>query len=175
MSVAGRLAQLVAGVASRSTALQVLPAATAAASSWLGKGSSSVTHTVQSAFHSSPHSWQATAPTTAGGEAVTKTDEKYAHLTDKDIWDEAWAYEPRFGTEDSPIMVPSLLSERIIGVTDPEDDTLVIWGIIREGEPPKQLVAGGEFFSLKRVPRVDKVGDVLGISLAPGGGAPDEA
>lgn len=58
--------------------------------------------------------------------------------------------------------------ERIIGVTDPEDDTLVIWGIIREGEPPRQLVAGGEFFTLKRVDRVPKVGDVLGISLAPG-------
>lgn len=42
------------------------------------------------------------------------------------------AYEPRFGTEDNPIQVPALLSERIIGVTDPEDDTLVIWGIIRE-------------------------------------------
>lgn len=57
--------------------------------------------------------------------------------------------------------------ERIIGVTDPDDDTLVIWGIIREGEPPKQLVAGGEFFTLKRVERVPKVGDVLGISLVP--------
>lgn len=60
-----------------------------------------------------------------------------------------------------------LAGERIIGVTDPDDDTLVIWGIIREGEPPKQLVAGGEFFTLKRVERVPKVGDVLGISLVP--------
>jgi len=49
------------------------------------------------------------------------------------------AHEPRFGTEDNPIVVPSLLPERIIGVTDPEDDTLVIWGIVREGEPPKQV------------------------------------
>jgi cytochrome c oxidase subunit 5b len=53
--------------------------------------------------------------------------------------------------------VPALLNERIIGVTDPEDDTLVIWGVIREGEPPKQLVAGGEFFVLKKVERVEKV------------------
>jgi cytochrome c oxidase subunit 5b len=67
------------------------------------------------------------------------------------------AYEPRFGTEDNPIQVPALLEERIIGVTDPEDDTLVIWGVIREGEPPKQLVAGGEFFVLKKVERVEKV------------------
>jgi cytochrome c oxidase subunit 5b len=74
------------------------------------------------------------------------------------------AHEPRFGTEDNPIVVPSLLPERIIGVTDPEDDTLVIWGIVREGDPPKQLVAGGEFFSLQRVEHVDKVSDKLGIA-----------
>jgi hypothetical protein len=47
----------------------VLPAASAAASSWL-KGSAVATSTVQSAFHTSRNSWQATAPTTAGGEAV---------------------------------------------------------------------------------------------------------
>jgi hypothetical protein len=92
-------------------------------------------------------------------------DDANAHLLDKDIWDEVWAYEPRFGTVENPIQVPALLSERIIGVTDPEDDTLVIWGIIREGEPPKQLVAGGEFFVLQRVERVEKVGDRLNISL----------
>lgn len=48
--------------------VQVLPAATVAASTWL-KGSSNV---IQPSFHTSTHSWQATAPTTAGGEAVTK-------------------------------------------------------------------------------------------------------
>lgn len=35
-------------------------------------------------------------------------------------------YEDRFGTEEEPIIVPSLESERIIGVTDPEDDNLVV-------------------------------------------------
>lgn len=98
-------------------------------------------------------------------------DQRLAHLADKDVWDEAWAYEPRFGTETDPIVVPALLSERIIGVTDPDDDTLVVWGVVREGEPPKQLVPGGEFFSLKRVAHVDKVGDVLGIAEAKGGPA----
>lgn len=71
-----------------------------------------------------------------------------------------------------------LADERIIGVTDPEDDTLVIWGIIKMGEPPKQLVPGGEFFVLKKVNRVPKVGDVLGIPLMPDEGhgslLPDE-
>lgn len=85
------------------------------------------------------------------------------YLLDKDVWDEVWAYEPRFGTEDKPIIVPSSEPERIIGVTDPDDDTLVIWGIIREGDPPRQLVTGGEFFVLKQVEKVERVGDVLGI------------
>ncbi|KAF8056367.1 hypothetical protein HT031_006366 [Scenedesmus sp. PABB004] len=162
MSVA-RLAALLAGSAGRALAAQqsqALPAAATATSSWLRAG--------RGAFTTSSGRWQA-QPTAAGG-AVTTPQEKYAHLADKDIWDEAWAYEPRFGTEDNPIQVPALLSERIIGVTDPDDDTLVIWGIIREGEPPKQLVAGGEFFTLKRVDRVDKVGDKLNIPLTPGGG-----
>jgi hypothetical protein len=35
-------------------------------------------------------------------------------------------YEDRFGTEDAPMVVPSLEPERIIGVTDPEDDNLVV-------------------------------------------------
>lgn len=35
-------------------------------------------------------------------------------------------YEDRFGTEENPIIVPSLEPERIIGVTDPEDDNLVV-------------------------------------------------
>ncbi len=35
-------------------------------------------------------------------------------------------YEDKFGTEDDPIVVPSLEKERIIGVTDPEDDNLVV-------------------------------------------------
>jgi hypothetical protein len=36
-----------------------------------------------------------------------------------------------------------------------------VWGIIREGDPPKQLVHKGEFFVLSRVDYVPRVGDVL--------------
>lgn len=155
MSFLGRLA-LVAGRALSTGQVQVqsqvLPAASSYAASWL-----------KNSYHSSASSWLSQPATTAG--AVTTAEEKNAHLVDKDIWDEAWAYEPRFGTEDNPIQVPALLNERIIGVTDPEDDTLVIWGVIREGEAPKQLVAGGEFFVLQKVERVEKVGDKLGIPL----------
>jgi cytochrome c oxidase subunit 5b len=70
-------------------------------------------------------------------------------------------YEDRFGNETDPIVVPSLEGERIIGVTDPEDDNLVVWGILRDGEPPRQLIEGGEFYLLSKVPYVRKVGDVL--------------
>ena len=70
-------------------------------------------------------------------------------------------YEDKFGTEDDPIFVPSLEPERIIGVTDPEDETLVVWGILKEGEPPRQFVENGEFYVLKMVEYVKKVGDVV--------------
>lgn len=30
-----------------------------------------------------------------------------------------------FGTEDNPVVVPSEFSERIVGVADPDDDSLV--------------------------------------------------
>lgn len=69
-------------------------------------------------------------------------------------------YEDKFGTEDDPISVPSLEPERIIGVTDPEDDTLVVWGILKAGEPPRQFIENGEFYLLQMVEYVKKVGDV---------------
>ena len=55
-----------------------------------------------------------------------------------------------FGTEDKPVEVTSTFSERIVGVPDPYDDSIVWWGNIHEGDPPKQIVEGGEFFILKR-------------------------
>ena len=55
-----------------------------------------------------------------------------------------------FGTEDKPVEVTSSFSERIVGVPDPYDDSIVWWGNIHEGDPPKQIVEGGEFFILKR-------------------------
>eukprot|EP00955_Chlamydomonas_euryale_P072074 361278-Chlamydomonas_euryale.AAC.11 len=49
-------------------------------------------------------------------------------------------YEDRFGTEDDPVIVPSLEPERIIGVTDPDDDNLVVWGVLRDNDPPRQFI-----------------------------------
>ena len=44
-----------------------------------------------------------------------------------------------FGTEDKPVEVTSSFSERIVGVPDPYDDSIVWWGNIHEGDPPKQV------------------------------------
>ncbi|PRW33809.1 mitochondrial cytochrome c oxidase subunit 13 kD [Chlorella sorokiniana] len=66
-------------------------------------------------------------------------------------WHEAWLDAP-FGTEENPVVVPSEFTERIVGVSDPDDDSLVWWGVIEDGQPPKQIIEGGEFFVLKRVP-----------------------
>lgn len=63
--------------------------------------------------------------------------------------DYAWIHAPP-GTIDKPVVVTSDFTERIVGVTDPEDDNSVIWGVVREGEPPKQIVEDGEYFILKR-------------------------
>ena len=52
-------------------------------------------------------------------------------------------------------------SSRRRQVTDPEDESLLVWGILKAGEPPRQLIEGGEYYVLKVVPRVMKVGDVL--------------
>jgi len=63
---------------------------------------------------------------------------------------EAWLSAP-FGTPEKPVVVTSSFSERIVGVTDPEDDSIVVWDFIKEGEPPKQIVENGEYFVLKKI------------------------
>lgn len=124
----------------------------------------------QSYLHSTPASFSAQPEKVAKADRVAipidpkdvvKDNEKYSFLMDKDVWDEAWVYDNKFGSETEPIVVPSTLAERIIGVTDPHDDTMVIWGVLKEGEPARQLVAGGEFFVVQRVERVVRVGDLV--------------
>ena len=56
-----------------------------------------------------------------------------------------------FGTADKPVEVTSSFSERVVGVPDPDDDSIIWWGKVKEGEPPRQLVEGGEYFVLKRL------------------------
>ena len=65
--------------------------------------------------------------------------------------DYAWIHSTEEGTPEHPITVTSAFEERLVGVTDPEDDSIVIWGVLQEGQPPRQLVEDGEYFVLKRV------------------------
>ena len=67
-----------------------------------------------------------------------------------DPYHEAWLDAP-FGTEDKPVEVTSEYAERIVGVADPDDDSIIWWGLIEEGQPPRQIVEGGEFFVLKKL------------------------
>lgn len=116
-------------------------------------------------YHSSPAASQESATPDVVKETLPQSYEperKYrGNLADKELWHEAWMYEDRFGTEENPIFVPCLESERIIGVTDPEDDNLVVWGILRESEGPRQFIENGEYYVLKKVPYIMKVGDIL--------------
>ncbi|GMH36198.1 hypothetical protein BSKO_04066 [Bryopsis sp. KO-2023] len=66
-----------------------------------------------------------------------------------DIFEEEWLNSP-FGTAEKPVEVISANSERIVGVPDPDDDSIVVWGVVKENEGPRQIVEGGEYFILKR-------------------------
>eukprot|EP01026_Neomeris_dumetosa_P072719 TRINITY_DN74140_c0_g1_i2.p4 TRINITY_DN74140_c0_g1~~TRINITY_DN74140_c0_g1_i2.p4 ORF type:complete len:170 (-),score=30.04 TRINITY_DN74140_c0_g1_i2:235-744(-) len=68
-----------------------------------------------------------------------------------DLFKEEWLYTPYFGTIDRPVVVTSYYNERIVGVTDPEDDCHTWWATLRVGDPPKQIFEGGEFFLLKQI------------------------
>lgn len=59
----------------------------------------------------------------------------------EDPWREAWLDAP-YGTETSPVEVTSAFSERIVGVTDPDDDSLVRVFAVEYG-PTHDLVWAG--------------------------------
>ena len=78
------------------------------------------------------------------------SEELVAKAAGRDPWREDWLDAP-FGTAAAPVAVTSVFSERVVGVPDPADDSIIWWGTIKEGEPPRQLVEGGEYFVLKRI------------------------
>mmetsp|Transcript_19639 Transcript_19639/g.48612 ORF Transcript_19639/g.48612 Transcript_19639/m.48612 type:complete len:193 (-) Transcript_19639:309-887(-) len=49
-----------------------------------------------------------------------------------------------FGTEENPCVVESIMPWRIVGGTDPDDDSIVHWGLLEAGEPPMKI--GQEWF-----------------------------
>ncbi|KAK9802673.1 hypothetical protein WJX73_004284 [Symbiochloris irregularis] len=63
---------------------------------------------------------------------------------------EDWLDAP-FGTEDKPVEVTSSFTERVVGVPDPYDDSIIWWGKIEVGQPPKQIIEGGEYFTLRQI------------------------
>lgn len=77
-------------------------------------------------------------------------EELLAKAAGRDMWHEDWLDAP-WGTAAAPVEVTSVFSERVVGVPDPADDSIVWWGTVREGEPPRQIIEGGEYFVLKRV------------------------
>jgi len=47
------------------------------------------------------------------------------------------------------VQVVSTLSQRVVGATDVDDDSIVHWGLVEEGKPPVKI--GEEYFVLKRL------------------------
>lgn len=56
-----------------------------------------------------------------------------------------------WGTAENPVQVTSYFDERIVGVPDPSDDSIIWWGSVKNGKPPMQVIEGGEFFVLKKL------------------------
>ena len=46
--------------------------------------------------------------------------------------------------------MPSEFEHRVVGVPDPDDDSLVWWGIIEDGQPAKQVRAPQHALSYMR-------------------------
>ena len=80
----------------------------------------------------------------------TSSDELVAKAAGRDLFHEDWLDAP-WGTASAPVEVTSVFSERVVGVPDPADDSIVWWGTVREGEPPRQIIEGGEYFVLKKI------------------------
>ena len=53
------------------------------------------------------------------------------------------------GTLENPVKVTSVAASRIVGATDEDDDSIVHWGLVREGAPPVKI--GREYFVLDRI------------------------
>jgi len=67
----------------------------------------------------------------------------------KDIFDHYDFTRAPKGTKESPCVVTSEMDYRVVGVTDPDDDSIVIWGRLEEGKGP--MLIGDEWFVHKRV------------------------
>jgi len=106
------------------------------------------------AFHSTPFA--------AGGEVkVTADDIEHAtglellelegQIKGGDIFadeDNKWLNAP-FGTLENPVVVTSMFKERIVGAIDPDDESIICWGLVKVGADPVKI--GDEYFVLKQL------------------------
>jgi cytochrome c oxidase subunit 5b len=53
------------------------------------------------------------------------------------------------GTQENPVVVTSVMPWRVVGATDPDDDSIVHWGRVDAGEPPTKI--GEEWFVHKAI------------------------
>ena len=103
-----------------------------------------------SSFFSHPPTLSALTRLSLSRPPFTPSEELVAKAAGRDLFHEDWLDAP-WGTAASPVEVTSVFSERVVGVPDPADDSIVWWGTVREGEPPRQIIEGGEYFVLKKI------------------------
>ena len=62
----------------------------------------------------------------------------------KDFFDHYDFLKQPNGTKEAPVVVTSSMPYRIVGATDPDDDSIVHWGRVEAGKPPVKI--GEEWF-----------------------------
>jgi len=62
----------------------------------------------------------------------------------KDFFDHYAFLKAPNGTKEAPVAVTSSMPYRIVGATDPDDDSIVHWGRVEAGKPPIKI--GEEWF-----------------------------
>ncbi|ACO65887.1 predicted protein [Micromonas commoda] len=86
------------------------------------------------------------APVSTDWEHATGLElkELQAAAEGKDFFDHYDFLKQPNGTKESPVVVTSSMPYRVVGATDPDDDTIVHWGRVEAGKPPVKI--GSEWF-----------------------------
>ena len=86
------------------------------------------------------------APVSTDWEHATGLElkELQAAAEGKDFFDHYDFLKQPNGTKESPVVVTSSMPYRVVGATDPDDDTIVHCGRVEAGKPPVKI--GSEWF-----------------------------